>query len=353
MNDAAFDRERPLAGLKVVDFSRLLPGPFATWRLARLGAEVLKVEDVRGGDPMRIFGPAYDAVNRGKQSVALDLRDERGRRRALALMEAADVCIESYRPGVMKAMGLDDASVRPFNPRLIYCSVTGYGQTGPWAHLAGHDINYLSVTGVIAVTGVAVGDETHLAIPGITVADYAGGVALVEAVLAALWRRERTGQGAYLDVTMQDMLLSFQAVNAAHAKAGFPTGPEKQDLNGGIVCYHLYRAADGWVSLGALEQKFWERFCKGVGRPRWLGQGRSPASPDNPVYVEMVELFRSKPRDEWAALGQQWDCCLMPVLTVPEVVERFPDHPAFRPEKGPALGEHSWPWVNKALASVG
>ncbi|WP_157935496.1 CaiB/BaiF CoA transferase family protein [Kyrpidia spormannii] len=346
------DGTKPLAGLRIVDFSRLLPGPFGTWRLAQLGAEVLKVEDVRGGDPMRLFGPPYDAVNRGKQSVALDLREETGRRQALALIRAADVCIESYRPGVMKAMGLDEPSVRPLNPRLIYCSVTGYGQEGPWADLAGHDINYLSVTGVTAVTGVAIGDEEHLAVPGITVADYAGGVAVVEAVLAALWRRERTGQGAYLDVAMQDMLLSFQAVNGALARAGVPTGPEKQELNGGVVCYHLYRAKDGWVSLGALEQKFWDRFCQGVGRPQWRDKSRSPACSENPVYREMVELFRSRPRDEWATLGEQWDCCLMPVLTVPEVVERFSDHPAFRPGKGPALGEHTWPWVREALASA-
>lgn len=345
--------QQPLTGLRVVDFSRLLPGPFATWRLAQLGAQVVKVEDIRGGDPMRLFGPLYDAVNRGKQSVALDLRSEEGRRKARALIRSADVCVESFRPGVMKEMGLDESSVRPSNPRLIYCSVTGYGQTGPWAQLAGHDINYLSVTGIISTTGVVIGDETHLAVPGITVADYAGSVAAVEAILAALWRREKTGEGAYLDVSMQDMLLSFQALNAALAMNGLPTGPGRQDLNGGIVCYHLYRASDGWVSLGALERKFWERFCHGIGRPQWADQGRTPASPDNPVYQELVEIFRARSRDEWAARGIEWDCCLMPVLTVPEVIGRFPDHPAFRPGRGPELGEHSWEWVKEALAAAG
>lgn len=335
-----------------MDFSRLLPGPFATWRLAQLGAEVVKVEDVRGGDPMRLFGPLYDAVNSGKQSVALDLRTEEGRRRARALLAVADVCMESYRPGVMAEMGLDYASVRRDNPKLIYCSLTGYGQSGPWSHLAGHDINYLSVTGVIHTTGVVVGGETYLAVPGITVADYAGSVAAVEAVLAALWSREQTGRGAYLDVSMQDMLLSFQAINAALARSGMPTGAGRQDLNGRMVCYRLYRAADGWVSLGALEEKFWERFCRGIGRPEWKDRGRSPAVPDNPVFRELEEIFRSRSRDEWAARGMEWDCCLMPVLTVPEVLERFPDHPALRPGKGPALGEHSWPWVREALASA-
>jgi crotonobetainyl-CoA:carnitine CoA-transferase CaiB-like acyl-CoA transferase len=313
-----------LAGIRVVDFTALLPGPYATLRLADLGAEVIKVEPPNGGDPARHAGPkvagtgaVFLANNRNKQFVTLDLKTEEGRAAAFALIEQADVLIEGFRPGVMRKLGLDYESARSRNPGLIYCSLTGYGQTGPLAHAAGHDLNYMALSGVLDQFR---DEHGRPVIPSLQLADMIGGIVAAEAILAALVGRSRTGEGAYLDVSITDAMMGLLTHHALiHQAFGMDHGIE--ELNGKVVCYHLYETRDGrTVSLAALEPKFWRTFCDAVGKPEWLPHQFSEASDGQPVYEEMKVLFAARTLAEWAEFGRQVDCCLQPVLRVGEAL---------------------------------
>jgi alpha-methylacyl-CoA racemase len=329
-----------LQGVRVVDLSRLLPGPYATMRLADMGAEVIKVEDPRVGDPVRMLPFLFEAVNRNKKSVTLDIKTPEGKDRLLQLVKTADVLVESFRPGAMKAFGLDYDAVRESKPDIIYCSLTGYGQHGPMANRAGHDINYLARTGVLANTGHFQGPPV---LPGVTVADFGGGMIAVERILAALWRRSRTGEGAYIDANMEEILLSYQVVNRALFLAGLPTGRGVQDLNGGIICYQVYETKDRkYVALGALEDKFWRSFCEGAECPDLYPQQRAAAREGNPPFERMKAIFRSRTREEWEVFGKERDCCLTAVLEVGEMLDLYPEYFAFR-DRGtaPRLGEHN------------
>lgn len=311
-----------LDGLRVLDLSRLMPGPYASLYLAALGAEVIKVEDPRGGDPTRhepAGGPFFGPLNRGKKSLALAIRDPRGRDLFLALARRCDVVLESFRPGVAAALGIGYDAVRAVNPGVVYCSLTGYGQSGPNRDLAGHDINYLSLTGVLGLCGP---QEGVPAIPPVQVADLGGAMLAVISILAALAGRERSGRGCYLDAAMTDLLLSWLVLPAAQYLA---TGqaPERGGflLTGGVVCYNVYGAGDGgYVALGALEHKFWAAFCRAVQRPDLLPHALAPARAGEPAYEALRALFAGRSRDEWAALGRSADCCLTPVLTLPEAL---------------------------------
>jgi alpha-methylacyl-CoA racemase len=314
-----------LQGIRVIDFTSLLPGPYATLRLAELGAEIIKIEPPNGGDPARHFSPKIDgtgaiflANHRNKQSLVLDLKTQDGRTAALSLMEEADVVIEGFRPGVMRKLGLDYDAVRAINPRIVYCSLTGYGQAGPLAHLAGHDLNYVALSGVLSQLR---GEDGRLVMPSVQLGDIVGGIVASEAILAALVHRGRTGEGAYLDVAMTDALagmLTYQAL--VQQATGYQNGIPQ--LNGTVVCYHLYDTADGrTVSLGALESKFWRNFCEAVGKPEWMDGQFSEAVDGEPVYEEVKALFRSRTLTEWAEFGLQVDCCLQPVWDVGEFLE--------------------------------
>jgi crotonobetainyl-CoA:carnitine CoA-transferase CaiB-like acyl-CoA transferase len=324
MSAQAAGARGPLHGMRVLDLCRLLPGDFATWILADLGAEVIKVEDLGAGDYMRWMPPMaghssamFWAINRGKRSLCLDLKREAGREVFLRLAGGADAVVESFRPGVMDRLGVGYEALRARNPSLVYCAITGYGQDGPYAPRAGHDLDYISLAGLQGITGTA---EGELAVPGFQVADLGGGgMNGALSVVAALLGRERDPErrGAYLDVSMFDAVSAFVAVHALReAAGGEASGPSAMHLNGGNPCYHLYRAGDGrWLALGALEPKFWQAFCALAERPDLAARQFDPSA-----IAETAALFATRSRAEWLEAAAGLDVCLEPVNSLPEAM---------------------------------
>ncbi|OAK58012.1 alpha-methylacyl-CoA racemase [Variovorax paradoxus] len=252
----------PLAGITVLDFSELLPGPFFTQNLAQMGARVIKIERPPGGDNARRMGPGgFEAVNRGKLSLLVDLKDEAQRARVRELVAQADVLVESYRPGVMARLGLDYASLRESFPRLVYVSLSGYGQEGPWAHLPGHDINYLAAAGALAVSGEPGGPPAQNF--GLPVADLCGSMYALSSTLAALLQRDRTGRGQHLDVALADCVLHWMNPRLGAYRADGATSLESQRAATQVKpAYGSFRCRDGqFLSVAALEDHFWARLC--------------------------------------------------------------------------------------------
>ncbi|PWI58295.1 CaiB/BaiF CoA transferase family protein [Sulfoacidibacillus thermotolerans] len=312
-----------LKDLLVVDFTRLLPGPYATLRLADLGARVIKVEPP-GGDPARTLGaedrPAgavFLANNRSKESVMLDLTRIEDRLTAQELMARADVIIESFRPDVAKRLGMSYDEAKRLNSRVVYCSLTGYGQTGALRKLAGHDLNYMAMSGMLSQL---TDREGRPIVPHFQFADHLGAFGAVEAILAALYRREQTGEGCYLDVSMMDVLLGMWTTHALTTQfSEDENGLEV--LSGNVICYRLYETSDHrFVSLGALERKFWENFCVAVDHPEWIPAHMTRATDENPVYCALRDLFLARDLIYWTTFGTSNDCCLQPVLTVSEAL---------------------------------
>lgn len=311
-----------LEGLKVLDLTMNLPGPYMTWLLAVMGAEVVKVENPVGGDYARALGgrqdsPFFAAVNRNKKSLALNLKHPEGKKLLLELVDTYDVLVEGFRPGTMERLGLNFDAVSARNPRLIYVSITGYGHDGPYRLRAGHDVNYLSLAGIIGMTGTRQGNP---AIPGVQIADLAGGSLMALAgLLAAIIQRERTGRGQFVDAAMFDGAFSlatmvFGGVQAGleHAEAG------KMLLTGRFPCYGLYRTRDGkYMSLGALEFKFWENFCTTVNRKDLVGE--QFGGPE--IVTEVEQIFASRTRDEWVGQMKDSDACCEPVLYLDEAAD--------------------------------
>ena len=270
----------PLSDIRVLDLTRLLPGGFCSLLLADFGAEVVKVEDTGGGDYVRWAPPYYGdeehqelgtrsayylALNRGKRSIRIDLKSEAGRDAFLRLARDCDLVLESFRPGVMDRLGVGYERLREVNPALVYCAITGYGQTGPNTQRAGHDTNYLALNGMLGLTGTADGPPVQSAGQ---IADIGGGALMAAfGVMAALHERRSSGEGQLVDVSMTDGSLGWMAMIAGRyfCDEVVPTRGEFE-LAGRIVCYLPYEAADGWVSCGALEPKFWQAFCRGVDR---------------------------------------------------------------------------------------
>ena len=297
-----------LDGVRVLDLTRLLPGPYATQLLADAGADVIKVEDTDAGDYARHMPPTTDegvgavfgAVNRGKRSVALDLKTDRGREVFFALASNADVVIESFRPGVTGRLGVDYDSVSEHCPDVVYCSLTGYGQNGPDAERAGHDLNYIGLAGLLDMTREST-DETPRA-PGYQIADMAGGLLAAFSVCSALLSRElgNTG-GEYLDVSMTDAVVSFGQAIAPQALGGSDPRPGETPFTGEYPCYDVYEAKDGkYVTLGALEPKFFDAFCAAVGRPE-LADEHMATDPAvrSALRAELESIFGERTRDEW------------------------------------------------------
>jgi alpha-methylacyl-CoA racemase len=321
----------PLAGIRAVDLTRLYPGPYATLLLADLGAEVVKVEDAAEGDLLRGLPEQFEALNRGKRSIAIDLKAREGPALLRRLCARADVLIEGFRPGVLERLGCSPSALSAEFPRLVICSLTGFGQTGPLRGRAGHDIGYLALGGVLSRCGLGEGP----ALPGAQFADFfGGGLQAVVAVLAALVERAATGRGRTLDVAMTE--------GAMQALLPRLSDPSSEDvLRGDRPCYRVYGCRGGGaVALGALEPKFWERFCAAVGRPEWEGQQFDPS-----LCPAVDELFLGRTRDEWTALLGPADCCAEPVLRVEELAAH-PQHRARslwlrdgRPRSLPALVE--------------
>ena len=261
-----------LKGIRVLDLTRLYPGPFCTMMMVGLGAEVIKVESPVEGDYLRDIGPAdvdgsisFRLLNQNKKSITLNLKTAEGVELFMRLAKEADVVVEGFRPGVVAALGIDYAAVKGVNPEIIYCSITGYGQDGPYRNRAGHDINFIAMSGILGITGLPDGQPV---IPGVQIGDVGGGSLMaLSGILAALYGRSNGQGGSYLDVAMLDGLIAWLPLSAAEHFAGLPVGRGSSQLNGGYACYHLYQTADrGYMALGALEVKFWKSFCLAVGR---------------------------------------------------------------------------------------
>jgi alpha-methylacyl-CoA racemase len=319
----------PLSGLRVLDLTRLLPGGFCTLLFADLGAEVLKVEDTGVGDYIRWSPPYYDgaedsaksalylALNRGKRSIRLNLKDERGREVLLRLVRDYDVLVEGNRPGVMDRLGVGYERLAHENPALVYCAITGYGQDGPYRDRSGHDMNYLGLIGLLGLTGEKGGPPVQAAGQ---IADIGGGLMAAFAILAALRERDRSGAGQFVDVSMTDGALSWLGLVAGRYFAE-GVAPQRGDLElaGRLICYRPYACKDGWVTLGALEPKFWQAWCRGVGREDLID--KQFEAPGSDAHAQVEQIFLERTRDEWHEFAAQHDCCLEPVLGLDDALE--------------------------------
>ncbi|MFC4767828.1 CaiB/BaiF CoA transferase family protein [Effusibacillus consociatus] len=314
-----------LNGIRVVDFSRYLPGPYATQRLADMGAEVIKVEPPKTGDPARSVGDhlngtglVYLANNRNKKSVSINLKEPAGREIAFQLASKADVVIEGFRPGVADALGIGYKSLKQIRPNLVYCSLTGYGQTGPLRNLGGHDLNYMALSGVLSQLRDQEGRPVQ---PGIQFADLIGGIAACEAILASLVKKQMTGEGSYLDISITDAMIGMMT---GHVMIQQVTGKGSgvPQLGGSIISYFIYETKDNrFVSLGALEKKFWENFCRAVGREDWIADHFSPAAENNQTFLDIKALFKTRTFAEWSQFSLEVDCCMAPVLDTGEMIQ--------------------------------
>ncbi len=318
-----------LDGIKVLDLSRLAPGPHCSMLLSDFGADVLLVEAVPGvsaklGGGNRqsegaVRAAAYNPLGRGKRSIALNLKDERARDIFYDLVKEADVVIEGFRPGVVKRLGVDYDTLAKINPRIICCSVSGFGQTGPYSNLVGHDINYIAVGGALGVTGHP---GTAPAIPINIVADFAGGgLTAAFAICVALLAREKTGRGQNIDVGMSDGALSLMTMAfGAYFSTGTPIRPGEYLLNGAVPWYNTYECSDGrWFSIGSIEPHFYDALVRVLGLDEYLGRQHEQSA-----YPEMFEkyraIFKTKTADEWMQVMSQHDICAAPVLEMENVV---------------------------------
>jgi alpha-methylacyl-CoA racemase len=308
----------PLTGVRVLDLTRLVPGAFATLMLAELGAEVVKIEDPRGGDPMRHMPPLLDGrgvydllLNRGKKSVTLDLRAPGNAGVLDRLVAHADVVVESFRPATARRLGVDGERIRGRHPRVIHCAITGYGQTGPYADRPGHDLNYVAISGVLSLDRPA-----PTTLPRMFLADIGGGAMnAVIGILAALYGRERTGEGTSIDISMHEAALYWVMLPAARdlldegrrATGELPTF-------GAHACYNVYQTRDDRsVALGALEPKFWQAFCRALGRADLVDRQLSEGADQAAVIEEIRRAFASRTLDEWLTFFEGHDVALTPV----------------------------------------
>ncbi|GAC1513208.1 MAG: CaiB/BaiF CoA-transferase family protein [Candidatus Dormibacteraceae bacterium] len=315
----------PLTGIRVLDLTRLLPGPFCTMLLADMGADVVKVEDPDQGDYMRWTPPLVDgqsvlfnAVNRNKRSLSLNLKSESGRDMLLRLVERADVLVEGNRPGVMKRLGLGWDVVHAANPKLVMCSISGYGQDGPFAGRAGHDLNYMATAGGLGLNGTNGSSPVPLAVQ---VADIGGGgLQSAVAILGALVAVQRGAEGRWLDVSMTDGAVSWLALTLAARDAGDEVALGDQRLAGRFACYRVYGCrGGGFYSVGALEPKFWAALCTAVERPDLVGLQFAEGQEGEAVHREMEGVFASRTRSEWERALSGLDVCCEPVLNLDEV----------------------------------
>ncbi|MBE2271249.1 MAG: CoA transferase [Anaerolinea sp.] len=304
---------RPLAGIRILDLTRLLPGGVCTMLLADMGAEIIKIEAPDGGDYARWMPPLIDgqgayfaATNRGKKSVILNLKDAQGQAILRRMAARADVLIESYRPGVMDRLNVGYEALKKLNPRLIFCALSGWGADGAYAERSGHDLNYASVAGLIG--------EMNTPQPmGGQVADIGGAYAAAAGISAALVGRERTGEGAFLDISLFESALPFMAL--AWVESVLPGDHTRGGLSGKVACYNVYTALDGRaVALAALEPKFWANFCGAVGRPDLI-DGYTDPGRQRYLTDELAQMFALKTADEWGELLEGADCCFTRVNT--------------------------------------
>jgi alpha-methylacyl-CoA racemase len=293
-----------LGGIRVLDFTQTIPGPLTSQRLVELGAEVIKVEPL-SGDPARISKTVFHTLNDGKKSISLHLKSERGRDLAYDLIKDADVILESFRPGAMKKLGLAYEDIIHMNPSMIYASITGYGQTTETKHLAGHDLNFMAVSGLLSRWKNTEGVPIH---PTMTIADLIGGTYAFEKILAALYERAKTKQGRYLDISIMDALTKMIEINSK------TKDNELSFLQGEAVCYYLYETKDNrYVAFAALEYKFWKKFCHEMNCHSLVNKQFDKAIDGNETYEAMKSVFKSFTWKEWEKQSFILDCCITPV----------------------------------------
>ncbi|ADP80813.1 CaiB/BaiF CoA transferase family protein [Pseudofrankia inefficax] len=317
-----------LSGIRVLDLTRLLPGGLCTLVLADLGADVLKVEAPPGGDYARGRAPhfpdaepttssaSFRGLNRNKRSIVLDLKSAADHGTFLQLVAESDVVVESFRPGVIDRLGIGYTALAEVNPGIVVCSISGWGQHGPLSQAAGHDLNYLAAMGLLSFTGGPGERPDH---PPLQVADSASGLFGAVAILAALQERARSGRGQYVDVSIAHSALSFAAMTVAGVLATGTATPRGAGVwSGGAVCYQVYRCRDGWIALGALEEKFWASWCHGVGRPDLLDHRYD--GPGSATHSEMLAIVEGRSKAEWADFAAAHDCCLTVVAGLDEAL---------------------------------
>lgn len=315
-----------LTGIRVLDMSRLLPGPYCTMLLADFGAEVIKIEEPGKGDYSRSFPPFLKdfgywhlQLNRNKQSVVLDLKSEEGKNIFLELVKTADVVVESYRPGVLKKLGVDYEAAARVNPKIIYCSLSGYGSKGPLAHKADHDLGYLSLAGVTAMSGEADGVP---AIPGVLMADMNAALSAGMSIMIALRHAALTGQGQEIDISLFNVAMNLMPGAASlFFGSGFVAERGNNWLTGAYANYNIYATADGrYVSVGCLEKKFWRNLCMGLGKEELIDMIDDESN--HPYLKEqLAEAFKQKTMREWEEFFADKDACVTPVLNFKEAVE--------------------------------
>ncbi len=327
----------PLKGIRVIDLTQYTPGPYATRLLCDLGAEVIKIEPPQG-DPLRnLFksrnsktSPVYQHLNRGKRIARIDLKSSAVIESLTPLLKAADVLIESFRPEVLQRLGLGWETLKQTNPSLIYCSLSGYGQEGPNKYRAGHDINYNAAAGLFSYS-----QQPATILP--LIADHSGGMNAVTAILAALVSRGTQGTGTYIDVSLYETILSWQYL--AHSTMADAGNRELQLLGGGAACYNIYATSDSrHVTLGALETKFWENFCREVNTLGWISRQFEPL-PQADLINEVADLFGQHPLKYWINRFGNIDCCFEPIPKVSEIYQ----HPQSLQRGLYGLNEYNYP----------
>jgi len=321
-------RPKPLSHVRVLDLSQLLPGPMATLHLADLGADVIRMGPVaESGEPEGGEGSPTDVrsvlalmLNRNKRAIRVDVKHPAGREIFLRLAAQADVIVEGFRPGVVDQLGIGYEAAHGVNPRIVYCSISGYGQTGPHRLRAGHDINYLACAGVGDQIGVSGGPP---AISNLQIGDLLGGsLTAVMGILAALVDAQVHGKGRYIDVSMTDSVMAHAVLALATRTSSGRTAPRGEDLlSGGLPCYNYYRTQDGrYLAVGALEAKFWERLCDTVGRPDLKSKRMVRGADGQRVRDELQSIFGARNSEEWLRMFREVDCCVELVLTLDEAI---------------------------------
>lgn len=340
-----------LSGVRVLDLTRLYPGPFCTMLLGDMGAEIIKIESPGEGDYIRRMGPMYDQdsyyfhlLNRNKKSVTLNLKSPEGLEIFNRLAMKADVIVEGFRPGVVDSLKIGYTDIKNLNQDIIYCSISGYGQDGPYRNRAGHDINYIGLAGILGLTGLNDGQPI---IPSVQIGDVGGGSLMaLSAILASLYARSQGRSGQYLDVAMLDGLVSWMPFAAAEYFAGNTIERGSSILNGGYAFYNVYQAKDGgYMSLGALETKFWQEFCEAIDRDDL--RARQYEANQESLKIEIQNIFLQRTRKEWEDIFINYDCCCEPVLALKEAFT----HPQVQARKAVDDNTLSFPIKTKGSGS--
>ncbi len=316
----------PLEGIKILDLSRLLPGPYCTMLLADMGAEVIKIEEPERGDYHREWQPKqgknsgyFIGINRNKKSLTLDLKNEKGKEIFYKLVKDADVIVESFRPGVTERLKIDFNTIKKINNKIIYLSLTGFGQNSAWKYRPGHDLNFLALSGILSFSGSR--DKKHPII-GVQIADYAGAVFGIIGIMAALLRRDKLKEAQYIDIAMLDCLFSFLSmISGKFFIDGIIPEPGDGLLTGGFACYNIYETKDRrYITVGSIEEKFWERLCEILGKPEFKKEVYNPKK-QNEIIGEFDKIFKSKNLLEWIEIFKDEDVCVEPVLNLKEAFE--------------------------------